>query len=42
MQPILVKTGNGEKTFLENKYPKTSLVFEDLFEAATKIIEGHK
>ena len=42
MQPILVKTGNGEKTFLENKYPKTSLVFEDLFEAATKIVEGHK
>ncbi len=40
MQPILVKTGNGENTFLEGKYPKQSLVFDDLFEAASKIIEG--
>ena len=40
MQPILVKTGNGENTFLEGKYHKQSLVFDDLFEAASKIIEG--
>ncbi len=39
-QPILVKTGNGETTILEKKYPKNTLIFEDLYEAAKKIIEG--
>ena len=39
-QPILVKTGNGEATLLEKKYPKNTLIFDSLFEAANKIIEG--
>ena len=39
-QPILVKTGNGETTLREKKYPKNTLIFDNLFEAANKIIEG--
>jgi D-glycero-D-manno-heptose 1,7-bisphosphate phosphatase len=38
-QPILVRTGNGEETLLKKKYPKNTWVFNDLFEAAEKIIE---
>ena len=39
-QPILVKTGNGESTLREQKYPKNTLIFDNLFEASNKIIEG--
>ena len=39
-QPILVKTGNGESTLREKKYPKNTLIFDNLFEASNKIIEG--
>tara|TARA_B100000780_G_C21109713_1_gene448376 strand:- start:1144 stop:1683 length:540 start_codon:yes stop_codon:yes gene_type:complete len=37
-QPILVKTGNGEETLLQKKYPKNTWIFNDLFEAAEAII----
>ncbi len=39
-QHILVKTGNGESTLREKKYPKNTLIFDNLFEASNKIIEG--
>ena len=40
-QPILVKTGNGEETLLQKKYPKNTWIFNDLFEAAEAIIEKY-
>jgi D-glycero-D-manno-heptose 1,7-bisphosphate phosphatase len=40
-QPILVKTGNGEQTLLDKKYPKNTLVFENLFDAAEFIIANY-
>jgi D-glycero-D-manno-heptose 1,7-bisphosphate phosphatase len=35
-----VKTGNGESTLREKKYPKNTLIFDNLLEASNKIIEG--
>jgi len=40
-QPILVKTGNGEQTLLDKKYPKNTLIFENLFDAAEFIIANY-
>lgn len=40
-QPILVKTGNGEKTILDKKFPKNTLIFENLYHAAEFIIEKY-
>lgn len=39
--PILVKTGNGEQTLLDKKYPKNTLIFENLFDAAEFIIVNY-
>jgi len=40
-QPMLVKTGNGEKTILEKKYPKNTLIFENLFHAAEFVVANY-
>jgi D-glycero-D-manno-heptose 1,7-bisphosphate phosphatase len=40
-QPILVKTGKGEDTFVSKAYPKNTWIFNDLFEAAEAIIEKY-
>ena len=40
-QPILVKTGNGEQTFLTNKYPKNTWIFNNLSEAIDEILKKY-
>jgi D-glycero-D-manno-heptose 1,7-bisphosphate phosphatase len=40
MKPILVKTGNGQTTLKEKKYPKKTKVFVNLFEAVNFIISN--
>lgn len=39
-QPILVRTGKGEKTLAAGNLPAGTLVFDNLFEAATHLIAG--
>jgi len=38
-QPILVKTGKGEETFVSKTYPPNTLVFNDLSHAVDKILK---
>lgn len=40
-QPILVKTGKGEKTFEKGGLPEGTLVFDDLYDAAEYLIQTH-
>ena len=37
--PVLVKTGNGKKTFAQNKMPPNTLVFKNLFAVSEYLIE---
>jgi D-glycero-D-manno-heptose 1,7-bisphosphate phosphatase len=39
-QPMLVRTGKGEKTLAAGNLPPGTLVFDNLFEAATHLIAG--
>ena len=38
-QPILVKTGKGEETFVSKAYPKNTWIFNDLSQAVDKILK---
>lgn len=38
--PILVKTGNGKKTFAKNKLPDNTLVFDNLLAVSEYLIES--
>jgi len=38
-QPILVKTGKGEETFVSKTYPQNTWVFNDLSHAVDKILK---
>lgn len=40
-QPILVKTGKGEKTLAAGGLPEGTLVFDDLYDAAEYLIQSH-
>jgi D-glycero-D-manno-heptose 1,7-bisphosphate phosphatase len=40
-QPILVRTGNGEKTLAAGNLPEGTLVFTDLAAAAQHIIDTY-
>ena len=40
-QPILVKTGKGAKTLSKGGLPETTLVFNDLYDAAEHLINHH-
>ena len=38
-QPILVKTGKGEETFVSKAYPKNTWIFNNLSQAVDKILK---
>ena len=38
-QPILVKTGKGEDTFVSKDYPKNTWIFNNLSQAVDKILK---
>ena len=38
-QPILVKTGKGEETFINKAYPKNTWIFNNLSQAVDKILK---
>ncbi len=38
--PVLVKTGNGKKTLLQNKMPQNTLVFKNLLAVSEYLIES--
>ena len=40
MQPILVKTGNGQQVLKQKKYPKKTKVFKNLKDATQHIIKS--
>ena len=40
MQPILVKTGNGQKVSKQKKYPKKTKIFKNLLDASQYIIKS--
>lgn len=40
-QPILVKTGKGEKTLEKGGLPDGTMVFDDLYDAAEYLIQSH-
>lgn len=38
--PVLVKTGNGKKTFAQNKMPENTLVFKNLLSVSEYLLES--